>query len=603
MLISKNWIQEYFKEKLPRAKEIADVLTMKAFEVEDFETKGGDETIDVDILPNRAHDCLSHKGIAKEVAIVLNKNFIDREIDPNYKTEKDSKLNIKVDDPKLCLRYIGRKIENIEIKSSPDWLREKLEVLGERSINNVVDITNYIMLDQGQPMHAFDSDKVKGDIHVRLAKEGEKIELLDGKVAILDENMLLIADDEGPLAIAGIKGGKRAEVIESTRNIILESANFNRTTVRKTSQKLDIKNNSSKRFENEISPEIAEVAMEYATSLIYENCQRQSLVIYKTENFYPTKATSLKIETSLSELNKKLGVNLKNKEIEEILDRTGWIWEGEDKEKIVVTIPYERLDLKVKEDLIEEVGRIYGYEKIKSNLPDMIVKPQINNNFITIQKIRLKLADLGYSEVYNYAFVEKGEVKVTNPIASNKSFLRSNLKDGLEKSLEFNFKNAPFLGLDEIKIFEIGTVFFKDKEQIDVTWGSKNKKEVKIEEYSLEETLKKINIEKVDPSDLTGSKDARFKPISSYPFVLRDIAVWTPKGTKEKEVLKTIKKEAGELLVRDRLFDKFEKGDKVSYAFSLVFQSQEKTLTDSEINLIMEQMTTVINSQKGWQVR
>jgi len=764
MIISRNWLQEYFDSskdgKLPSTKELAEILTMHSFEIESVETlpaggqeKSGDDIIDIKVLPNRAHDCLCHRGIAREIATLLGKNFVDREISETKETEDDSGLKVEIQDSKLCPRYIGRRVENISVKDSPKWLSEKLETLGERSINNVVDITNFIMLDFGQPMHAFDADKVAGGIRVRLAAKDEKIELLDGKEAMLDESILLITDEKGPLAIAGVKGGKRAEVTAETKNIILESANFNPSMVRKTSQKLGIKNNSSKRYENEISPELAGLAMRYATKLISENASTDSTKIYKTEDIYPRRRNSYKVGVSLSEINRHLGTKLTEKEVENILNKTGWKWEkvnpiekvktsaetligkpyllgasvsydapekfdcssfaayvfaqagislprmsvdqyvyserikkeelssgdlvfinggngkihyksiewlagsdvpegvdhvgiflGEDKiihtskttgavfieklseskyfakpvgfgrikalkeERFVITAPFERLDLKIKVDLVEEIGRIYGYENIASASPKEIsTSPEINEDFALIQQIRSSLINLGYSEVYNYAFSEKGEVEVENPIASDKPFLRSNLKDSLVKSLELNWRNAPLLALEEVKIFEIGTVFYKDKEQINAAWGIKNKKEVKVEEYEMFAAQEKLTNSKAGNREsipyFPRKADAKFEPFSSYPFILRDIAVWTPKNTKEAEVLDIIVEKAGKFLVQKRLFDKFEKNEKVSYAFNLVFQSQERTLTDSEINEVMEKITAALNSKNDWQVR
>lgn len=736
---------------LPDAKEVAEVLTMHAFEIESVEEKGGDEIIDVKVMPNRAHDCLCHKGVGREVATLLNTKFTDREVSKAaFDTKKGgSNLKIKIDDSKLCPRYMGKRIENIKVKDSPNWLKEKLEILGERSINNVVDITNYIMLDLGQPMHAFDADKVDGSIHVRKAKKDEKIELLGGEEVALDESVLLIADEEGPLAIAGIKGGRKAEVTTETKNIILESANFNPIMVRKTSQKLNIKNNSSKRYENGISPDLAEPAMNYAISLISENASDKNTKIYKTEDLYLHKRNPYKVGISLSEINKLLGTDLEEKEVADILNKTNWQWEkvnpaekvtavvqkllgrpyylgssvsldapekfdcsslvayvftqagialprmsvdqyvyseriergelsagdliftnsgdgkihyksiewmkdtevpegvdhvtiyvGEDKiihasktegrvvseklsaskyfaspigfgrietlkeERFVITVPYERLDLRIKEDLVEEIGRIYGYENIKPTLPENNgSKPETNENFVMAQKVRLALVSLGYSEVYNYAFRKEGQVEIENPIASDKAFLRNNLQDGIKESLEMNWRNAPVLGLDEVKIFEIGTVFEKDGEQMRVAWGTKNKKEVKVEECELKKAAEEIGIKESDISDLTKTKEIKFKPFSSYPFILRDIAVWTPADTKEDEVLKIILENTGELLVHKKLFDKFEKDNRVSYAFSLVFQSPERTLTDPEINKIMEKITAALNFQSGWQVR
>jgi phenylalanyl-tRNA synthetase beta chain len=236
MKVSYNWLQEHFEKELPAPEKLVELLTFGAFEIEGVEDDGKDTVLDVKVLPDRAHYALSHKGIAYEISALTNIKQKDQDFSEVPSTNH-KKAEVKNLAPEACLRYEARLIEGVTVKESPKWLKEKLQVIGQRSINNIVDATNYVMYDRGQPLHAFDADKVVGGITIRFANKGEKITTLDNKDLVLDESMLLIADDTGPLAIAGVKGGNRAGVTESTKNIILESANFSASLVRKTSTK------------------------------------------------------------------------------------------------------------------------------------------------------------------------------------------------------------------------------------------------------------------------------------------------------------------------------------------------------------------------------
>src|SRR3989344_1511820 len=236
MRFSYNWIQNYFSDKLPEPKELAEILTMKSFEVEEIISNStglgqanDDFILEIDVLPNRSHDCLSHYGIARDISVILNKKLKEDKTEKNLERYKLSKSEFKVEvlDKDKCRRYIGTEIKNIKVASSPAWLKEKLEIVGQRSINNIVDLANYIMLSFGQPLHVFDAGKLRGKkIVVRRAKNGEKMTTLDGEEKELNDSVLVISDGDTPLAIAGIRGGVGAEVDENTRNIVVESANF-----------------------------------------------------------------------------------------------------------------------------------------------------------------------------------------------------------------------------------------------------------------------------------------------------------------------------------------------------------------------------------------
>ncbi|MDQ3014377.1 MAG: phenylalanine--tRNA ligase subunit beta [bacterium] len=635
MKISYNWLQTYFTDKLPAPKELAELITFHAFEIEGVEQAGADTVLDIKVLPDRAHYALSHRGLAYEVSAITKIPWHEKDHYPAEVTS-DKKVSVSVEDKELCLRYISRYIENVNVTESPVWLKQWLEAVGQRSINTIVDATNFVMLDLGQPLHAFDADKVKGGITVRRAKQSEKITTLDGREIELDSAVMVIADDEGPLAIAGVKGGSRAAVTEMTKNIILESASFNASFVRKVSQKVGIRNDSSKRFENSVPPERALRAMEEITAQIVEMSPEAKIGANTDIYGHPFKEKTL--EVSKIEIYKSLGIEVPESDIDAILGRLHILYTKKH-DHYILTIPRERLDLVIPEDLIEEIGRIYGYLNIKGvELPHDRSVPKINKLFYYANVVRDVLTKHGFSEVYTYSLTHSGEVEIQNPLASDKNFLRKNLTEGIAKSLGLNVKHADLLGLKQIKIFEIGNVFTGEGEYTSFAIGIRNAQKLKIKEADeLKEVAKVLGAElgldlsfletengvtevkfdnlirnlpepgdepmyEVTPSEKT------FKTVSHYPFAVRDIAVFTPEGTTEHEVRAIIEQYGGALLVKETLFDVFEKTladgtKKTSYAFRLVFQSHEKTLTEEEINSIMKSITDDMNAREGWQVR
>lgn len=659
MLISKNWLQTYFDpirtdgrerpisngagEKLPEAERLAELLNFHAFEVEGVKSWDTDEILDVKVLADRACYALCHRGVAGEIAAAGNiKMLVDhtiyRIVEKKSKfngAEVKSKLVIEIKKPKLCARYIGRRVENVKIKESPEWLRERLESIGERSINNIVDAANFVMFDIGQPLHAFDADKVKGVIQVRPAKAGEKMITLDNREVVLSSSVLIIADNEGPLAIAGVKGGKRAEVIESTKNLILEAANFDRSSIRLTSTALDLKTSAARRFEANLSPELAGEAMERFSALIAELSPKA--VFGPVNDVYKWKQKSVEIPIPAGFVSSALGENISEEVTVKTLGKLG-ISAVKKGKSLVVTPPLSRTDLNIPEDIVEEVGRIYGYENIPAELPPPIRgRAIVDKNFYYVEKIKNILIEQGFSEVSLYALAPKGYFEVAKPLAKDKKFLRENLSAGIIECLKRNAANAPLLGLSEIRIFEIGSVFGAGGERTHVCIGRQSlvKKDRRNEDILREivnllgsafgmPIAAKISasplgaIAELDITDLFRTARSpslyselgfgkaslnKFKPFSLYPFALRDIAVWTPKEVEKDELLDVIKKEAGEWLQRADLFDVFEKDGKTSRAFHLVFQSMTKTLTDEEVNEVMNRITAAMNGKEGWQVR
>jgi len=589
MKISYNWLKWYIPEA-PKAEKLADIVTYHLAEVESMEKKGDDTIFDINILPNRAHDLLSHQGVAREIASLLDIKYIDPT--PKYKIpeSKSTKLIKTIESPK-CRRYMGRVIRNIKIGPSPDWVKNHLESIGQRSINNIVDATNIVMYDCGQPAHVFDLSKVKNlKLTVRNAKKGEKITLLGGVEKTLDETMMVISDDLGnALDIAGIKGGNYAELTKDTKDIILECANFNPVSVRKTAQALNIFTDARKRFENDLSPERAAYGMQELSALIFEMCPEA--IFEDVVDVYPEKQKVRKLSFSVDRISSILGLKVSEKEIEEILKR--YLLKYELKKGVFeIIVPPMRLDLAIEEDMAEEIGRILGYDKVKGNIPKINFKPKVNETYAKISWARNKLLADGYSEVMTYTFRDKGEVEVMQS-ASDKKFLRTNLTDGLKESIKLNQLNAPFLGIEKVKVFEIGTAFKKGGEEMHVAFGDKKN----VTEVSLNDFCKDM------PKDFSleprsSNLEAKFKMWSLFPFIARDIAVFVSENVKSAEVSKIIKENMGDMVIKGpELFDEFKKDGKISYAFRLVFQSYERTLTDTEVNEIMNKITDKIKAK------
>ncbi|MBD3207903.1 MAG: phenylalanine--tRNA ligase subunit beta [Candidatus Nealsonbacteria bacterium] len=468
MLFSYNWIKSFFKDKIPSPKQMAEGLKMHAFEIDGVERKKGDYVIDIDILPNRGPDCFSHIGIAREVSAIFDLEFRKKEEEVKEGKDKAKKsLELKVNDKEDCHRYTARVVKGLKVGPTSKDIREKLEILGLQSINNVVDLANYVMLETGQPLHAFDLDKVADQkIIVRRAKKGERIDTLDDKAYQLDKNVLVIADPEGPLAIAGIKGGEKAEITRDTKNIAIESANFNPQLIRTASQRIGLRTDASWRFEHGLDLNLTESAVDMVASLI--SSVAGGAISGGRVDFYPQKPPKRRVKLNLEYVNSLLGVEISPKRIKEILEKLYFEIIEESKEELLVGVPSFRLDVSIPEDLVEEVGRIHGYENIKPKFPIASLVPPLTN-FSVFWKKRVQdiLKESGFNEVYTSSFVNQNDVDVfgyqeeelietDNPISAEYQYLRPSLILKLVKVLGENqkfFKN--------IRIFEVGKTFKK----------------------------------------------------------------------------------------------------------------------------------------------
>lgn len=606
MKVSYNWLNNYLDKKLPPADEVADALTFHAFEIDGIDKVGVDGSawegtdqphdvvLDVKVTPNRGHDCLGHRGIAGELSAILRLP-LSAQYDPLAKKPDLSKaageVTVKLDTP-LCHRYVAGHIKGVKVGPSPEWLRQSLEAIGQRSINNVVDITNLVMFNVGQPLHAFDAAKLGSlAIGVRAAAEGEVLEALDKKQYALNPSMLVITAADKPVGIAGVKGGMPAAIDESTTDIVIESANFDGVSVRKSAAALKLRTDASARFEQGLSPELCAYAMAQAVELVLELAGGE-LAGYVDS--YPEPQKPMYANITVEKVNKVLGTELTGADIADVFQRLGFAYK-EEHGVFEVQVPFQRLDINIPEDLIEEVGRIVGYERVPAvPLPPVAAAPAVDANFYAAEKARAELTAQGFSEVFASVFADTGERAVANKIGADRPFLRSSLLSGLSDALAKNIPNKDLLGLKEVQLFEIGPVW-KDGKELTMlgTISEKGKAE--------EKELQPIAAERYDIS-YQPSTTEKYQPFSKYPYIVRDIALWTPAGTDADEVRNLIQKEAGELAQAVRLFDRFEKGERVSLAFRVVFQSFERTLTEAEANAAMERAAAALK-EKGFEIR
>jgi phenylalanyl-tRNA synthetase beta subunit len=779
MKFSKAWLQDYSKETLPEVKKLEETITFNAFEIEEVTAYGEDDILDIKVLPNRAHDALGHRGMARDMCALLGNTFVDPH--EYYKGEADESVDslvIITEDAKSCTRFMGVHIDGIQVTESPVWLKERLQSIGQKSINSIVDATNYVQFSINRPMHAYDASLVsKGMLVARFAKPGEKLMTLDDKELALDERTLVIADGEKPLGLAGIKGGKFSGISSSTSSIILECANFNPTLIRKTSQKYGIRTDASKRFENEISDESTDEGLRMTIALIKQ--LNPGAKVGQIVDVWNRTSWQYTISVSEDEVNKKLGTSYTDTEIKDVFVRLGFtvkemsakdmieeqlkkvenatyrnpssmrvdapeyfscsslisflfsgIWQpsisidkyvygekvteprwgdlvfsntGEgkiryetieflpgtkveegidhvglyvgdgnvlhiskatnkvvtekietspnfkrgvlyarmvdvDERRFFVQVPHDRLDIRIKEDLIEEVARVKGLSSIKGVLPKLSRQGLPHKRLYYENKIRHILYWAGFSEIMTYSFGDAGSVEIVKGAAMDKEKLRNSLSQGVLSAFQMNMLNAPLLNVDVVKMYEFGNVFTKETERrhfaLTIDDGKKKtsfteegdlllsqiKKELGVQTVEYETVSAKPYVIELDFDSLIESlpeptsyeplpiddNTVMYAPISPYPFIVRDIAVWVPEEVSWDDIYRLAKTIESPLIVRIGCFDTFQKEidgtKKTSYAFRFVLQSHERTLTDAEANEVADKMYAKL-LEKGYEIR
>jgi len=470
MNISYNWLKDLIEINLPPA-QLAEKLTRVGLAVEGIHQAGDDHVFDIDLTSNRS-DCLSHLGVAREVSVITDTKF---QI-PNLKQENDlgSEISnmelVRIEDPDLCHRFTARIIRNVKIGPSPEWLIGRLEAVGERSINNVADITNYVMHELGQPMHSFDLNKLEGKrLVVRRAKSGEIIKTLDEAERKLDDSMLAICDAEKPVAVGGVMGGFDSGITESTTDVLLEVAYFKRENIRRTSRTLSLTTEASYRFERGVDIENLIRASNRATQLICEfagGTAGEFVDVYPTK-FVPNEVESKDVQAAVKKLT---GLEAEKPEILRILSALGITQKAD----TIFMQPSWRHDIAIEQDLVEEAARHIGYDKIADELPPAFGAGEYQPAESRKKSLRKTLADLGFDEAISYSFIntdrddtfelvsglidenaEEKFVTLQDSIIEGAVRMRPTLLAGLLDAVRTNFNYQR----RDVKLFELGKVF------------------------------------------------------------------------------------------------------------------------------------------------
>ncbi len=469
MKISLNWLKEYIALSGSPEK-LAERLTMAGQEVEKIHSQNGDTVFELEVTPNRP-DCLNYLGIGREFSAIFDKPLKALKI-KNLKMPT-TKCAITIEDKSACPHYAGTIVQNISVKESPDWLKRHLTSAGMRSINNVVDITNFCLMESGQPLHAFDYNKLEGGkIIVRWAKPGETIVTLDGVERRLDSSILVIADEKRPVAIAGIMGGQGTEVSAQTKNILLESAYFDPTIIRWASRKLALSTDSSYRFERGVDKPSVSLGAQRALNFILD-LAGGTLQAYTNLGTLKKVSDKKPITVSLSEVNNRLGASFTSKKSHAILSRLGCTVKTVSKDILKVTPPSFRNDLKTPVDFIEELARITGYDAMPSSLMSVkAVHAQADKKLNLKKKLRNLLLAQGFNEVISYTMTDQkslaktnldvhDNLKVKNPLSQDQEIMRPHIWPSILKIISTNINH----GQRDFKLFEIGKEYFESGER------------------------------------------------------------------------------------------------------------------------------------------
>jgi len=467
MKISIEWLNEYVQIS-ESPEQLKQDLTMIGLLVESVEMHGSAAVLDIEITSNRP-DCLSHIGIAREVAALYNRPLKMPPITETLSISQERiPYKIEIKDASLCPRYAGLVLDGIRVESSPVWMQKRLEAAGMRPLNNIVDITNYVLLEMGHPLHAFDFDVLRqGQIEVSRAIPGTQFKTLDGNDRQLDGDMLMINDGEGPVAIAGVMGGLNSEISISTTRILLESAYFQPASVRRTSRKLGLSTEASYRFERGADWEIATAAIARACCLAEQLAGGS--IAGSIQDVYPQKKDPVRISLSQKNVAALLGVEFTGEFIESTLNRLGFKTEKCGENAWNVTCPSFRADMEQEADLIEELARFYGYQNIPTTVSASKTVGQPSPVFVLENTIRETLCGYGHHEAVNLSFAAEADhpefpplqgerVQVRNPLTEDTQYMRTSLAAGLVRSAKRNFN----FGQHQIHLFEIGKVYYPD---------------------------------------------------------------------------------------------------------------------------------------------
>lgn len=712
MKFSYNWLKE-LTGITDTPQELADSLTMRAFEVENIEKIGNDWALNISgkTIGPRMADASGHIGMAREIAALrkLKVKSLKLKVDENARQRTKDILQIRIENADDCARYTARAIDGVKVGPSPAWIRERLEVCGLSSINNIVDAANYVMLETGQPLHVFDADflgvknrkvpsskfQVPKTIIVRRARKGERMSALDDKTYELNPEILVIADDTEPLAIAGIKGGKASGVSADTTRIILESANFDPIRIRAASRALGLRTDASIRFEHGMDPNETLGAIDRLAALIQQVAGGE--IFSGVADQYPRKAVQRAILFRPAYAERLIGAKIPPAFYRTAFALLGWPVQhrvfNKGERGFMVMPPTIRRDIEIEEDVVEEIARLFDYENVLEKMPEAALAGAAQNQeLFWEERTRNALVGAGFTETELYQFTGDREadafhipkealIPLENPASEETKYLVPRLAIKYVQSAADNLRN-----FDEVRIFGIGKSFIRNGEL--GTWklerkdlamalarkGSAGEQEFYELKGAVDALLESIGIsdhwydDQIDIKDVkhsmldnvelgkiyhphrfaeikignekigvigeihpeilknikargriitaeidmeklarTATSEAEYQPVSKYPAIIRDIAVIVAADTRTQDVENVIQSAGGNLLADTDLFDYFQddtmrESEEKSLAFHLVFQSAERTLTDTGIDTVVKTITAALETQ-NWEVK
>lgn len=664
--------------EIKNAKALEQHLSLYAFEVDSVEEK----TFDIKLPANRYGDAASHWGVAQEIAATMGVRFGEQKtiatlLAKSVATTVKQPLRVTIEDTELCPRYIGAYCEDVKVGESPKWIKDILIECGMRPINNVVDIMNYVMLETGQPLHAFDYDKLEGGtLVVRRARKGEQIVTLDDQKVALTQEMLVIADAKHPLAIAGIKGGKLAEVDKHTKRIVIEAANFDAVSIYKTSRAVGILTDASARFSRTLSPELATLGTLRAKTLLQEivGITQKGVV-----DRYPKKQAKKILKFDLALCNAFLGTQFTAKTVRTYFELLGFCITPASATTPVstgvffVTVPPLRTDIEHPHDLYEEIVRLHGFGNLQSVAPRVSLVPSgFEDGIVLKDKIRRALASLGVDEIYTHSFVgdqfgghdadiRSELVALENPISKEYAFMRPTLAAGLHSAVDSNSRY-----FDSVAAFEIGRVFAKHKKEIKenvilgIALAGKGTEQFFALKGLLHELFNQIGLTDVSmiedkeqeprfagayiseaemlciesdgvclgymakmkhmPAKWHGSiveldmtlltklvvAEHEYLPLPKYPSIVRDISVLVGVDIRVGDIMQAIQGTNTDIIEDVDLIDEYENealDRKRSLTFRIVFQAQDRTLTDEAVHKDMETIIALLHKKFSAEVR
>jgi phenylalanyl-tRNA synthetase beta chain len=633
MKVSFNWLKEVVDIPVD-PDELGHALSMVGLQLESKQEQSGDTVLDFEITVNRP-DCLSILGLAREIALIFGSpppavNGLHKIQTVPFRSKEGRyssagrELRILIDESDLCRRYCGQLITGIKVGPSPGWMQAKLEACGMRSINNVVDITNFVMLELGQPMHAFDFDTIRnGTIRIRRA-QNEQLMMIDGKERILDSSMLAIADSDRVIGVAGVMGGRETEVTDATTTIFVESAYFQPTSVRRTAKSLELSTDASYRFERGVDYKLQAAACLRAATLLEQYAGGQ---VHPVIDVCPEKFVPAEVRVRQQRILRILGQSVDPHLADNILTALGFIKKAEN----LWQVPSFRVDIFREIDLIEEIARHSGYNNIPATLPKGEKKYQEDYGTYELERsITQILRGAGLEEALTYSFASDGTenpVRILNPVSETAAFLRTSLLPALQESVDYNLRHRN----EDVKLFELGKVFLPAGEKIslgiaalisyrdlkgildtlfsglqyetpavaDGVLSLQNHRIGRISQTTIDSHS--LQLCEIFLTDLHAIKreGLRYKPVIPYPVVQRDVSFFIDQNVTYSRLQNALRELNISELQDSRLIDRYEgkniPAGKVSLTLRLTFQANDRTLTSEEADAMFDTAVTALS--------